>query len=381
MNKLIVYLAILFLFSCNSPDPQREAALFNSYCAMCHITPDINGLPRHIWEHNILPDMGARLGIKYKNYDPLADLSLQEINAINQTGIYPKTPIIAEQDWVQLRDYILALAPDSLLFIETTNISEELLQFAAKTISFNSRKGSLITFLKYDTTNHQLLMGDMEGNISSYNFNNKHLEYFGGFGSAITDFTEKKEVAFITTVGLLNPSDLSSGRILMASDNSARSISGVFHRPVNTLVHDLNKNGQDELVVSEFGNLTGKLSLLVKVDGADYIKKILLDQPGTIRVVAKDMDNDGMDDLIALTSQGDETITILYQEDNLTFRPEKAIRFSPVYGSSWFELIDYDSDGDDDIITVNGDNADKSYVLKPYHGLRIHINDGNNNFE
>lgn len=52
-----------------------------------------------------------------------------------------------------------------------------------------------------------------------------------------------------------------------------------------------------------------------------------------------------------------------------------------MYGTSWFELIDYDSDGDDDIITVNGDNADRSNVLKPYHGLRIHINDGNNNFE
>ena len=300
MNKLIVYLAILFLSSCNSPDPQRGEALFNSYCAMCHITPDINGLPRHIWEHNVLPDMGARLGIKYKNYDPLADLSLQEFDAIKQTGIYPKTPIIDEQDWIQLRDYILALAPDSLPFIETTNISEELSQFAAKTISFNSRKGSLITFLKYDTTNNQLLMGDMDGNISSYNFDNRHLEYFGGFGSAITDFTEKNEVAFITTVGLLSPSDLSSGRILMASGNSARSISGVFHRPVNTLVHDLNKNGRDELVVSEFGNLTGKLSLLVKEDGADYKKNILLDQPGTIRVVAKDMDNDGRDDLMPL---------------------------------------------------------------------------------
>ena len=57
------------------------------------------------------------------------------------------------------------------------------------------------------------------------------------------------------------------------------------------------------------------------------------------------------------------------------------MRFSSIYGSSWFELIDYDGDGDDDIITVNGDNADKSYVQKPYHGMRIHINDGTNNFE
>ena len=33
-----------------------------------------------------------------------------------------------------------------------------------------------------------------------------------------------------------------------------------------------------------------------------------------------------------------------------------------------------------DIVTVQGDNADKTYVQKPYHGLRIHLNDGSNNF-
>ena len=65
----------------------------------------------------------------------------------------------------------------------------------------------------------------------------------------------------------------------------------------------------------------------------------------------------------------------------MNFRAEKVIRFSPIYGSSWFELIDFDNDGDDDIITVHGDNADKTYTPKPYHGMRLHINDGNNRFE
>jgi hypothetical protein len=65
----------------------------------------------------------------------------------------------------------------------------------------------------------------------------------------------------------------------------------------------------------------------------------------------------------------------------LEFEAKKVIKYSPLYGSSWFQLLDYDRDGDKDIITVNGDNADKSYVSKPYHGMRIHLNDGNNNFE
>jgi hypothetical protein len=106
----------------------------------------------------------------------------------------------------------------------------------------------------------------------------------------------------------------------------------------------------------------------------------LLNQPGTIRVIARDMDKDGKKDLIALTSQGDESITILYQKQDLSFEAHKVLRFSPVYGSSWFELIDYEGDGDLDLVTVHGDNADKSYIPKPYHGMRLHLNDGDNNF-
>jgi hypothetical protein len=43
--------------------------------------------------------------------------------------------------------------------------------------------------------------------------------------------------------------------------------------------------------------------------------------------------------------------------------------------------MDFDGDGDDDIITAHGDNGDKSYVHKPYHGVRIHINNGRNVFK
>lgn len=57
------------------------------------------------------------------------------------------------------------------------------------------------------------------------------------------------------------------------------------------------------------------------------------------------------------------------------------MRFPPVYGSSYFELTDIDQDGDEDLIYTNGDNADYSYALKPYHGLRIYLNDGHFRFK
>ena len=55
--------------------------------------------------------------------------------------------------------------------------------------------------------------------------------------------------------------------------------------------------------------------------------------------------------------------------------------FPPLYGTNSFDTADIDGDGDLDIITTHGDNDDYSKVFKPYHGLRVHLNNGNNEFK
>jgi hypothetical protein len=373
---------VLIVVSCSPSTSKKERALYQTHCASCHLLPSIGDLTKEIWEAKILPDMGARMGVRDSTFNPLEGMSFSQMDAINKTGIYPITPTISKNDWQIIKNYIISNAPDSLSSIKSNQISDELSQFIPKPISLDTVIGSTFTFLHYDVTQKKLLIGDISGSLFQYDFNENKKSFKGNFGSAIVDYTKKDSIAYVTAVGYLGPSEISSGKIFMTyDDNTMTIIPEVLHRPVNNLVDDLNNDGKDELVVSEFGDLTGELSLLIKLDSLSYEKRVLLNQPGSIRVISKDMNKDGKKDLIALTSQGDETITILYQEDNLTFRPEKVVRFSPIYGVSWFELIDYDGDGDDDIITANGDNADKSYIQKPYHGLRIHINDGKNNFE
>jgi hypothetical protein len=46
-----------------------------------------------------------------------------------------------------------------------------------------------------------------------------------------------------------------------------------------------------------------------------------------------------------------------------------------------FELADFNNDGHPDILLTNGDNWDLSPVKKNYHGIRILMNDGNDNFK
>jgi len=51
-----------------------------------------------------------------------------------------------------------------------------------------------------------------------------------------------------------------------------------------------------------------------------------------------------------------------------------------LFGSSDFQMVDFDFDGDPDIVLANGDNSDQSQILKPYHGIRLYTNDGDFQF-
>ncbi|MCJ7466457.1 MAG: VCBS repeat-containing protein [Maribacter sp.] len=381
MARTPLYFLVLFVLSCSSNKEEKGQALFNTYCTSCHIAPSLNSLPKNLWDAKVLPEMGARLGMGEPGYDPMKGLSFMEQEAMLKTGVYPPTPLIKREDWGILKKYVLDMAPDSLPRNAQNNEENELIQFSANPISLDTLTSSLYTYLKFDPKDRLIYLGDFSGRLSTYDYLKDSLIAKVRLGIAITDYKVQNGVEYVTTVGYLDPSSIPSGKIFIRENNVGTVIPEILHRPVHTLIHDLNKDGVDELVVSEFGDLTGALSLLKRKADTGFEKVILLDQPGSIRVLAEDMNNDGKEDLVALTAQGDETITILYQEADLNFRPEKVIRFSPIYGSSWFELVDYDGDGDKDIVTVNGDNADKTYVQKPYHGMRIYLNNGNNEFE
>lgn len=372
---------LLFLNSCTESEEQRQVRLYTNYCASCHLTPDLNALPKHLWKSKVLPEMGARLGIRDPENHPYRNLPFAEQAAVIKTGIYPERPMITPEDWELLQAYILTTAPETMPKDTVVKSSNPLTQFAVTPMVLDSSKGSLITYLKLDTLKNSIITGTVRGRLTEFGLENQKSTPIARFNGPISDFTEVNGISYTTTMGRLLPSEVASGQILKKEGEQTASIGGLLHRPVHTLVVDLDGDGTDEVVVSEFGDLKGKLSLLVSDERGSFKKQILLDQPGTLRVVPKDMDGDGKLDLVALTSQGDESITILYQKEDLKFRAEKAIRFSSIYGSSWFELIDYEGDGDMDIVTVHGDNADETYIQKPYHGMRLHINNGANVFE
>lgn len=370
----------LLFFSCTTEKKQKEVMLYDTYCASCHIAPDIQDLSKDLWGNSVLPEMAARMGIRTEKNHPYKNLPFNEQAAIIESGIYPEKPIMDVDDWQLLENYIISMAPESIGEDSISRKSEVLKQFNKIPITLDSIPGSLVTYLDYDDEN-LIYTGSMRGGLGSYDLDKKENITIGQYRSAISDVAFRGDTVFVTTMGQLLPSEIASGFLLKNDGENISPIISSLHRPVHTLISDLDGNGSQEVVISEFGDLAGKLTLGISKGDDSYELKPLMGQPGIIRVFAKDMNEDGKLDLVVLSSQGDEGITILYQQQDLTFTANKVLRFSPIYGTSWFELVDYDGDGDEDLITVHGDNADETYVQKPYHGMRIHLNDGSNNFE
>ncbi len=320
------------------------------------------------------------MGIKEEGYNPFRGLSFDEMEASMRTGIYNVKPLLSKEEWNSLKEYILALAPDSLNSIPKMEY-KKLDGFKNRRLDLDSIPGSMnFTYLNYQNEENKLVYANLSGQVSELQMDTGKSIIQAYFNNPVIGYSVP-EGRYITTIGQLNPTQVETGEIFEKHEGNYIAFGGYLHRPVHTLVKDLDKNGLEEIIVCEFGDLVGKLSMFVKDEDGAYQKRVMLNQPGAIRTIAKDMNQDGKEDLVVLMAQGDEGIGILYQEEGLKFRYERVLRFSPVYGTSWFELVDYDGDGDEDIITANGDNADKSYVPKPYHGFRIFINDGQNNFE
>ena len=140
---------------------------------------------------------------------------------------------------------------------------------------------------------------------------------------------------------------------------------------------DFNQDGKEDVLVCSFGNETGKLAWYENGSMQEHLLKLI---PGVRNVILKDMNNDKLLDILALTTQAREGILLFVNKGKGEFEEQQLLEFPSVYGSSYMDLVDFNKDGFMDILYTNGDNADLSMCLKNYHGIRIFLNDGKNHF-
>lgn len=354
---------------------------YKTYCGRCHALPDPAQLTKSIWKNSLLPDMGARLGIREAGYDPYDKVDKNERMLMEALELYPEKPLISEEDWNTITSYVLGNAPDSLpADVQRVHRSTPLTQFEPRSYAIDGAKGSLITNLQFFPGSKGVVGANANGELWKWAPADS-LELLETFNTAVVSYNKTATTDFVLEMGQMHPTEMDYGVLWSIKGGGKRkTIVNGLKRPVQSVTEDLNGDGKKEIVICEFGNLAGQLSLVSENKGR-YQKKALLYLAGTIRIELQDMDNDGLTDIVVLVAQGNEGVYILFQRENLEFEARQILQLNPLYGSSDFDLVDYDGDGDLDLVIAHGDNADLSAILKPYHGIRIFVNDGSNRFE
>ena len=362
--------------------------LARRHCQSCHQFPDPESLNKSTWKQAVLPKMAYRLGL----YLDTTRAALVEETRNNQTVVlestFPKEAQLSLADWKKMEDYYLAHAPDHLSNDSLQPaIQVGLRHFKTRVPSFRADP-PMSTLVKIDTGKSLIYLGDTKADYSTVNILSAQGDLIQSVAvqSAPSQIIPTRDdVLHVLTMGRMLPTDIATGKLLRIFKRPMETTYQSFtttldklQRPVHTTFADLNQDGVDDVVVCAFGNYTGRFAWY---DGATQEEHVLNPRPGASRAVVEDFDQDGWPDLAVLMAQGDEGIYFYYNQQNGTFREERKLRFPPSYGSTYFELADFNQDGHLDILYTAGDNADYWPILKPYHGVRIFLNDGQQHFE
>jgi hypothetical protein len=358
--------------------PSSGRALAEKYCAACHLFPEPDLLTKTAWAHHILPEMAKWLGVEHVDFEGMADGKLLE-----DAKIYPGTPLLTEAEWFAIWDYYRDAAPSRLPSQSPKPPSAPTLQ-QFKPHVFNPISGApMICMTRIRSPNRLQVADSFAGMLFT-------LDKAGAvtarerFSSPVVSIAQGQRRSYLTLIGRLFPSDLQEGAVLAWTDiperGAPRPLLEHLRRPTDTIAADMNQDGREDLVVCQFGHRLGQFSWFENKGDNQFEEHVLLERPGAIAAKAIDLTRDGRPDLLLLTGQAREALILFVNEGQGRFSLKPLIEKPPSWGFAAFELVDMNRDGFADILTVNGDNGDFPLPLKPYHGIRLYLNDGKNHF-
>lgn len=367
------------------------AFLSQIYCSSCHVYPEPGLLTKQVWKVETMPVMGVKMGIYF--HDNM--LYPTEPEGQVPDDYYSEQAMLSRDQWQKILDYYQHAAPETLeregswptiksdtLFFRAHFAAEATPGIPEATaVRFNAEHGLVFAAT---ARRNQLQVFDRELSLQ---------EVFE-FSSPISDIRITPDAfpgstgLLLTFMGSLMPTDRATGMVYKGGYRRAstelygQTLKTELLRPVQSLQDDVSGNGLPDILVSEFGHRRGSLFWLENEGGfADMQRHVLTDIPGCIDAKVLDYTGNGLPDVLALCTQETQALLLFANEGNGEFREKRLIQFGITYGSMAFSLHDFNNNGLLDVLYVNGDNADYSSILKPYHGVRIYLNQGNDRFE
>lgn len=356
--------------------------LAKKYCQSCHLLPEPSLLNKERWQNMVLPVMGLYLGTT-----PHDGIQTTEV----EQKLFPANPLLSGEEWQQLVDYYISEAPEALPGGKPRDAIDRNLPFdvllAGDSSLYNTT--AITSYVKIDTSvmPHRIIVSNSTDKKLLFINQVLKVQNILDTEGPVVDLLFKDKEMFTCVIGKdVTANDFNNGfisRIKVGSGvvQKEATLFDSLARPVQVQHADLDKDGNVDFLISEFGNLIGSLSWMKNDGHGRYTKTPLSTLPGALRSVIDDVNKDGLPDIWVQFSQGEEGLFLFMNQGSGTFLNRAVIRFPPSYGSSSFEIVDYNQDGFSDIVYTCGDNGDYSRILKPYHGVYIFLNDGKNNFE
>lgn len=356
--------------------PDSVKLAIKHHCGSCHQAPSPELLDKHTWKSYVLPRMGYLLG----RYIDISRDSLIETQAV--ASVFPEETMISDSVWNSIQDFYLAAAPDQLAGGLAYDSLELTTLFNAKFPNYflSPPSSTLVQFGKHG----EIYVGD--ANSKSLFLFDAQLQLLdkATVREGAVHLDEEEGDIRLTVMGSFSPTDQPYGFILGLPTDGKRApylVIDSLQRPVHSSYADLDGDGSTDIITSEFGKWTGSLSWWKNLGNQQYKRELLRGKAGATKTIPHDLDQDGDLDVLALMAQGDEGIFWYENVGEGIFKEQLLIQFPPSFGSSFFNLIDWDKDGLMDILYTAGDNADYPPIEKPYHGVYIFQNKGGLRFE
>ncbi|MBX2876301.1 MAG: VCBS repeat-containing protein [Saprospiraceae bacterium] len=358
------------------PDELEGEALARYACGNCHSYPRPDLLPKIGWE-NVIPHMAHRLGMDPQTYNPYASKSIEESFRLESSGIYPSSPTLSDSAWQKLLDFYRAHSADSFELV-TPNLYPNPALFRPRLIELDLTNQPVLTLLEIDQEKGGIYYGDASGNLAKLDTAFQRRQY-AKLPSPVVDVElgANKNDLYLLNIGLLNPNDIETGGVVSTDDSRFAPLQLLkqnLARPVAMVAAKIDTDEQEDLVIAHFGNKFGRLSWY-KLEKGEWQERIIKEEAGMSKIIVEDVDQDGDNDLVVLRSHGNEGVSVFINKKG-TFTERSLLELPPIYGTSDLEYVDMNGDGQKDLVIASGDNGDNTNLLKPYHGIRIFLKEG-----
>jgi hypothetical protein len=327
-------------------------------CAACHLFPEPALLDKVTWREKTEPLMRRRLGVDQLN-----------LSDTNHQALY--------SDWQAMWDWYVSEAPAAMPPSSTLPpISIGLPGFTPVRTDYRLTN-KMVCMVRIDAATRRILVGNSE---------TKTLDALDSDGRMVSSLVLESPPVGLEPWGTnfvapliwdLSPHQTRLGKVVELSWSGGalkleRELLRGLPRPTHVAVADLNADGRRDLLVSGFGHLEGELAWWEQDGAGTFIHHLLLERSGTVKSVVRDMDGDGRPDLLSQLAQGREGFVFQHNAGKGVFEPTPVLEFHPAWGSSGFEMADFDGDGKEELITLNGDTGEYASSLRHFQGVRIY---------